>query len=71
MQFTAIIEEGKNGWLVGQLEEIPEVLSQGRTKEELMSNLRDALEQLFLANKEHMDSEHAGRDVKRASLKVA
>lgn len=71
MQFTAIIEQGKNGWLVGQLEEIPEVFSQGRTKEELTSNLRDALEQLFLANKEQMDSEHAGRDVKRASLKVA
>ncbi|HRF79519.1 MAG TPA: type II toxin-antitoxin system HicB family antitoxin [Flavobacteriales bacterium] len=71
MQFTAIIEQGEDGWLVGQLEEIPEVLSQGRTKEELMNNLRDALEQLFLANKEQMDSEHAGKNVKRAHLKVA
>ena len=52
MQLTAIIERSPDGWLVGQLEELPEVLSQGRTQEELMANLRDAMEQLFLANKQ-------------------
>jgi predicted RNase H-like HicB family nuclease len=31
MKFTAIIEEGENGWLVGQIEEIPAVISQGKT----------------------------------------
>jgi predicted RNase H-like HicB family nuclease len=71
MQFTVIIEEGDNGWLVGQLEEIPEVLSQGRDRDELMANLRDALLLLFESNKELMDSEHAGRQVERALLKVA
>ncbi len=39
----AIIEKGENGWLVGQIEEIPAVLSQGRTVEELKTNLIDAL----------------------------
>ena len=71
MHLTAIIEHTKEGWFVGQLEEIPEVLSQGRTKEELMENLRDAMEQLFLANKQQTAAEHAGRDVTRADLKVA
>lgn len=71
MHLTAIIEQTENGWFVGQLEEIPEVLSQGRTKEELMANLRDAMDQLFLANKEHMAAELAGRIVTRADLKVA
>lgn len=31
MQLTAIIKEGENGWLVGQIEEIPTVISQGKT----------------------------------------
>ena len=71
MQLTAIIEETKDGWFVGQLEEIPEVLSQGRTKEELLDNLRDALEQLFLANRAYVATQHVGKDVMRADLKVA
>ncbi|MBK7383375.1 MAG: type II toxin-antitoxin system HicB family antitoxin [Flavobacteriales bacterium] len=71
MQLTAIIERSPDGWLVGQLEELPEVISQGRTKEELMENLRDAMEQLFLANKEQAALDNAGRDVSRADLKVA
>ncbi|MBL0127137.1 MAG: type II toxin-antitoxin system HicB family antitoxin [Flavobacteriales bacterium] len=70
MQLTAIIERSPDGWLVGQLEELPEVISQGRTKEELMENLRDAMEQLFLANKEQAALDNAGRDVSRADLKV-
>jgi predicted RNase H-like HicB family nuclease len=71
MQLTAIIERSPDGWLVGQLEELPEVISQGRTQEELMENLRDAMEQLFLANKEQAAMDNAGRDVSRADLKVA
>jgi predicted RNase H-like HicB family nuclease len=71
MQLTAIIEQSSDGWLVGQLEELPEVISQGRTKKELMENLRDAMEQLFLANKQQAALDNAGRDVSRADLKVA
>jgi predicted RNase H-like HicB family nuclease len=43
MNLTAIIEKGENGWLVGQIEEMPAVISQGRTLEELEINLLDAL----------------------------
>jgi predicted RNase H-like HicB family nuclease len=43
MQLTAIIEQGENSWLVGQIEEIPAVISQGKTVEELKANLLDAL----------------------------
>ena len=71
MQLTAIIEQSPDGWLVGQLEELPEVISQGRTQKELMENLRDAMEQLFLANKQQAALDNAGRDVFRADLKVA
>lgn len=71
MQLTAIIERSPDGWLVGQLEELPEVISQGRTQNELLDNLRDALEQLFLANKEQAERDNTGRDISRAELKVA
>jgi len=47
MKLNAIIETGENGWLVGQLEEMPEVISQGKTMKELKENLIDALH-LFL-----------------------
>lgn len=43
MQFAAIIEQGENGWLVGQIEEVPAALSQGKTIDELKANLLDAL----------------------------
>ena len=43
MKFTAIIEQGENGWLIGQIKEVPAALSQGKTIEELKANLLDAL----------------------------
>ncbi len=42
MKLTAIIWEGDNGWLVGQIAEYPAALSQGKTIEELKVNLQDA-----------------------------
>ena len=44
IDFTAIIEKSEDGWYVGQLEELPEVISQGKTIDELKINLQDALE---------------------------
>ncbi len=43
MKFTAIIEQGENGLYVGQIEEVPAAISQGKTVEELKGNLLDAL----------------------------
>jgi predicted RNase H-like HicB family nuclease len=53
MKLTAIIEKSNDGWYVGQLEEIPAVLSQGKTIKELKENLLDAL-QLFLETNRDM-----------------
>jgi len=52
IDFTAIIEKSEDGWYVGQLEELPEVLSQGRTIEELKKNLQDAFELIFSHRRE-------------------
>ena len=43
MKLTAIIETSKDGWYVGQIEEFPAALSQGKTIAELKRNLLDAL----------------------------
>ncbi len=53
MKFTAIIEQGENGWLVGQIAEEPAAISQGKTIEELKINLLDAL-RLILGNNTEM-----------------
>jgi predicted RNase H-like HicB family nuclease len=54
MKFTAIIEQGENGWLVGRIEEVPAAMSQGKPMEELKSNLIDALGLVLDANEEIM-----------------
>jgi predicted RNase H-like HicB family nuclease len=41
--FNALIKETDDGWFLGQVEEVPEAMSQGKTIEELMENLEDAL----------------------------
>lgn len=71
MKFTAIIEKSEDGWFVGQIEEVPAAISQGRTLEELRANLLDALNLLFETNKIEVEKEYAGKDVMRESLKVA
>jgi predicted RNase H-like HicB family nuclease len=47
MVHTAIIEEGENGWLVGQINEVPAAISQGKTMAELKENLLDALKMVL------------------------
>jgi len=65
MQFTAVIEKSESGWYIGQIEEVPAVLSQGRTIKELKENLVDALILIFEANREAMKVEYEGKIVLR------
>lgn len=58
MKFTAIIEKGENGWFVGQVEEIPAALAQGKTVEEVKENLLDALKLILDVNKELTEREY-------------
>lgn len=49
--YTAIIQQ-QNEWWIGWVEEISGVNSQGRTREELIENLRDALHEILKVNRE-------------------
>ncbi|MDR3268743.1 MAG: type II toxin-antitoxin system HicB family antitoxin [Tannerella sp.] len=47
MEYTAIIEQGKNGWYVAQCAQIPAAISQGKTVSEAEENLKDAIKLLL------------------------
>ena len=44
MYFTISIETNKNGWLTGQCEQLPEAISEGKDMDDLMENMKDAIE---------------------------
>jgi predicted RNase H-like HicB family nuclease len=44
MTLTLVIKQGKNGFLIGQLKELPAVFTQGLTLEEVKDNILDSLE---------------------------
>ena len=48
--YTAIIQRDGDWW-IGWVEEIPGVNSQGETREELLENLRSALEEALEMNR--------------------
>jgi len=44
MILTLVIKKGKNGYLIGQLKELPSVFTQGISVEEVKENILDALD---------------------------
>ncbi|MDP1727442.1 MAG: type II toxin-antitoxin system HicB family antitoxin [Bacteroidota bacterium] len=62
MKFNMIVEKGENNWLVGQLEEIPSVISQGKTIDELRENVLDALTLYLEVQREETLKNFAGKD---------
>jgi predicted RNase H-like HicB family nuclease len=50
-QYTAVIKQD-TGWWIGWVEEIPGVNSQGKTRGELLKNLRSALREALEMNRE-------------------
>jgi len=47
MKYTLVIKQGKDGFFIGQLKELPAVFTQGLTISELKENIADALELYF------------------------
>ena len=59
MTLTLVIKKGKNGYLIGQLKELPAVFTQGLTVEEVKENIVDSLEMYFedIREQYHHDGE--------------
>ncbi len=66
--YSAVIRKDE-GWWIGWVEEIPGVNSQGRTKAELLKNLRSALREALEMNREEALA-LAGDDYEEALLKA-
>lgn len=49
-KYNAVIQQ-HGEWWIGWIEEVPGVNSQGRTREELLENLRDALDEALEMNR--------------------
>ena len=58
-EYTAIVKQ-EGEWWIGWIEEVPGVNSQGRTREELLDNLRDALEEALEMNRAEARAAAAG-----------
>lgn len=48
--YTAVVQQHEDWW-IGWVEEVPGVNSQGATREELLQNLRDALDEALEMNR--------------------
>jgi predicted RNase H-like HicB family nuclease len=66
--YNAVLRKDE-GWWIGWVEEIPGVNSQGKTKAELLKNLRSALREALARNREEALA-LAGQDYEEALLKT-
>jgi len=66
--FNAVVKQDA-GWWIGWVEEIPGVNSQGKTRAELLKNLRSALKEALEFNREDARSA-AQHDYEEASILV-
>lgn len=57
--YTAVIQQDGEWW-IGWVEEVPGVNSQGQTREELLDNLRDALDEALEMNRAEARAAAAG-----------
>jgi len=69
-RYTAIVQYREPFW-IGWVEEIPGVNSQGETREELLGNLRSALEEALQMNRAEAVAAVQGTSYEEVELVVA
>ena len=62
MKFKVIIKEGEDGWYVIEVPSLPGCISQGKTVEEALENIKEAIE-LYLEPEEDLISFSTGKIV--------
>jgi predicted RNase H-like HicB family nuclease len=70
MELTLVITKGKDGYLIGKIKELPSVLTQGNTVEEVKENILDALK-LYLDDVRSDNSDRGNDFVAEELLIVA
>jgi predicted RNase H-like HicB family nuclease len=69
--FNALIKETEDGWFFGQIEEVPEAMSQGKTIDELLENLTDALNLVLELKREETLKQYSGETYITRKLIIA
>jgi predicted RNase H-like HicB family nuclease len=68
--YTAVVQQ-RGQWWIGWIEEIPGVNSQGETREELLSNLRSALDEVLQMNRADAIAAAEGAPFEEVKVSVA
>ncbi|HZL09884.1 MAG TPA: type II toxin-antitoxin system HicB family antitoxin [Prolixibacteraceae bacterium] len=68
MDLTILVEKGEDGFYVGQIQEYPPVMSQGKTLDELKENLKDALTLFLEVQKEQVEKDYSKRKIVKRRL---
>jgi len=68
ISITAIVQKTPEGGYIGQLQEFPEVLSQGKTIEELKENLEDALNLILETRRKTTKEAYRGKKIMNKKL---
>lgn len=71
-ELTIIIQKDtESGWYVGQIEEFPAAVSQGKTIDELKENLIDALKLLLEVQKDDLTKQYLKQKVIKRKMQFA
>lgn len=71
MEYTVIIEKNQiTGVYVGQCKQIPEAISQGNTLDELLENMKEAIELAIECRDEDLREAYVGRKVFHRKVRV-
>ena len=55
MEFLVVLEEDEDGFIVAECPSLPGCLSQGRTREEALANIKEAIEGYLASLRKHGD----------------
>lgn len=69
-EFYVLIEKGENGYLIADVPELPGCHTQGETKEELLANIKEAIELYLEVQDERYLSEPSPTIVSVEKIKV-
>ena len=75
MEYTAVITEIEDGWYMGQCEQVPGALTQGRTIDEVKENLKEAISLILECERDDFRKkfrkEHKGERFIRRKIAIA
>ena len=70
MEYTAIIKSVGDGWYMGQCEQVPGAITQGRTVDEVKENLKEAIALVLESEKARCQIRYEGEKYIRRKIAV-